>query len=225
MESNWELTKQKSQYHFDPTIIDPRWDSVTRLGNFIPNWATELEEIIQSSRPATWATRAEFVRPLEARKGNKELQKEEYDLLQSGLSADHQISHLSWHVPPLFQKMSDLFGMEDTWNRMHIQKTGELWNLHIDKLEKACPEDPSRVLRVFVQLTDWQPGQFWQYGNYNYCQWRAGDITTFDWQNVPHCTANAGYHPRVTFQITGLITDKTREFLQVLNAGSYQVDQ
>jgi hypothetical protein len=100
--------------------------------------------------------------------------------------------------------------------RIHVQQPGEVWNLHIDKLQKWCPEDPSQVLRVFVQLTDWQPGQFWEYGNYHWNQWRAGDVTTFDWPNMPHSTANAGYHPRATLQLTGVITPKTREFLHTL---------
>jgi hypothetical protein len=44
-------------------------------------------------------------------------------------------------------------------------------------------------------------------------------VTTFDWQNVPHSTANAGFHPRVTLQITGIITDKTKQFLKELKKG------
>jgi hypothetical protein len=101
-------------------------------------------------------------------------------------------------------------------NRIHVQRPGEVWNLHIDKLQKWCPEDPGRIMRVMIQLTDWQPGQFWAYGNYHYKQWRAGDVTTFDWANVPHSTANAGHYPRVTFQITGVRTDTTDKFLEEL---------
>jgi hypothetical protein len=91
-----------------------------------------------------------------------------------------------------------------------------VWNLHIDKLQKWCPEDPSKIGRYFVQLTDWQPGQFWEYGNYHWNQWRAGDVSTFDWANMPHSTANAGHYPRVTFQLTGVITEKTKAFLATL---------
>lgn len=72
-------------------------------------------------------------------------------------------------------------------------------------------------MRIFIQLTDWRPGQFWEFGNYHWNQWRAGEIITFDWENMPHCTANAGYDPRVTFQLTGIRTEKTTEFLQWLN--------
>ena len=76
-------------------------------------------------------------------------------------------------------------------HRIHVQQPGEVWNLHIDKLNKWAPDTPEKILRVFVQLTDWRPGQFWEYGNFHWNQWRAGDISTFDWVNMPHCTANA----------------------------------
>ena len=45
---------------------------------------------------------------------------------------------------------------------------------------------------------------------------RAEDVSTFDWANIPHATANAGHHPRVTFQLTGVITEQTQEFLSGL---------
>jgi hypothetical protein len=107
--------------------------------------------------------------------------------------------------------------------RIHVQMPGEVWNLHIDKLQKWCPEDPSRVMRIFVQLTDWAPGQFWEYGNYHWNQWCAGDVSTFDWANIPHSTANAGHSPRVTFQLTGVKTAKTEEFLKTLASGDYSL--
>ena len=67
-----------------------------------------------------------------------------------------------------------------------------------------------------IQLTDWQPGQFWSYGNYNYHQWRAGDVTTFDWANIPHSSANAGFDPRVTLQLTGIRSAATMDYLAAL---------
>ena len=81
---------------------------------------------------------------------------------------------------------------------------------------KWFPEKPERVLRVFIALNDWQPGQFWEYGNFVHRNWKAGDVTTFDWRNVPHSTANAGFHPRATLQITGVMTDKTDAYLKEL---------
>jgi hypothetical protein len=71
-----------------------------------------------------------------------------------------------------------------------------------------------------IALTDYEPGHFFSYGNYIHAGWRAGDVTTFDWQNIPHSTANAGHAPRITLQMTGVVTDKTRDFLRILRSKS-----
>lgn len=42
MKSNWEITQQRSQYHFDNSVIDPRWDTVQQLGRIQPTWHAEL---------------------------------------------------------------------------------------------------------------------------------------------------------------------------------------
>ena len=145
-----------------------------------------------------------------------DLELEEYDLTRSGMDPKMTITHLNWEIPASLKEITRLFGLADCMERIHVQQPGEVWNLHIDKLQKWAPDDPSKVMRIFVQLTDWQPGQFWEYGNYHWNQWSAGDVSTFDWPNMPHSTANAGHHPRVTYQLTGVRTAKTEEFLQYL---------
>ena len=126
------------------------------------------------------------------------------------------ITHLNWNIPESLHNITEQFGLADCMERIHVQWPGQVWNRHIDKLQKWNPEDPNKVMRIIIQLTDWKPGQFWEYGNHHWNQWRAGDITSFDWANIPHCTANAGHHPRVTFQLTGIITEKTEQFLDSL---------
>jgi hypothetical protein len=214
MKSSWDQTRAASAYHFDPTAHDARWDTVIGLGRFAPCWQRELADIINNSQPATWATRG--YKRADGDVPSEDLQAEEYDLERVGADPKMTITHLNWQIPPVLQRISDLFAMADTMNRIHVQRPGELWNLHLDKLQKWCPDDPDRVMRIFIQLTDWRPGQFWEYGNYQYRGWQAGDVSTFDWQNVPHSTANAGHHPRVTFQITGVVTDATEIFLKKL---------
>jgi hypothetical protein len=222
MNSSWDFTKAASAYHFDAQATDLRWDTVQGLGRFTPVWQTELDQIIDSSEPATWATRGYKGRGVPPPAEDQTA--ETHDLKRVGVDPETVITHLNWEIPPVLQRISDLFELKDCMERIHVQLPGEVWNLHIDKLQKWCPDDPSRVMRVMIQLTDWQPGQFWEYGNYHSHQWRAGDVTTFDWQNVPHCTANAGHHPRVTFQLTGVVTDNTQKFLQTLkNTVSYTV--
>lgn len=222
MKSSWDQTRAQSLYHFDPTRMDPRYDAVTYLGQFAPCWHEELGAIIDESRPATWATRGykgEGVPP-----PREDLAAEEYDLERIGVSKDMTVSNIGWRIPPVLQRISDLFGFTDPMNRLHVQWPGQVWTMHIDKLQKWAPEDPTSVMRVMIQLTDWQPGHFWNYGNYTHQGWQAGDVTTFNWQNVPHSTANAGHVPRVTFQITGVVTDQTRNFLiELQNKSPYTI--
>lgn len=202
MKSNWEITKQRSQYHFDTRVMDPRWDTV-KLVKQIPNtWAEEIKTAIISSRPATWRTRGKPRDLLQ--RTSEELDQEEYDLEAIGMPKDYVISNLNYELGPELQRIADSFELEGAMARLHVQHPGQLWNLHLDKLEKWMPSDPSRVQRYFVQLTDWQPGHFWSFGNYTWQGWAAGDCVTFDWLNVPHSTANAGLTPRLTLQITGV---------------------
>jgi len=214
MKSSWDTTKKLSNYHFDPTKFDSEVDVLHYLGKLDNTWEKDLKKIIKDSTPATWETRGykgEGVPP-----PREDLIAEEYDIERVGADPKMVITNLNWKIPKSLQAVSDQFGLDDCMNRIHVQWPGQIWNLHIDKLYKWCPEDPSKVMRIFIALTDWQPGQFWEYGNYHWNQWRAGDVTTFDWRNMPHSTANAGHHPRVTFQLTGIVTDRTKHFLEDL---------
>ena len=220
--SSWDETKKNCAYHFDSTRIDPRWDNAIGLGSFAGSWQQELAEAIANAKPATWATRGYKAEGVNIPR--PDLTAEEYDLERIGMSKDAVVSHLNWDIAPVFKNMAELFALEDSMLRMHVQMPGEVWNLHMDKLQKWCPMDPSKVMRIFVQLTSWQPGHFWTFGNYNFAHWRAGDIVTMDWQNCPHATANAGHTPRVTLQVTGVRTDETCAFLETLkNTTSYKV--
>ena len=214
MNSDWELTKKRSQYHFDTTIMDPRWDTVHHLGNIKIDWATELQSVIDNATPVTWRTRGKENDPL--KRPDQDYDREEYDLERIGMGKDYIVTNLSYELPPVLQRIADQFALDNSMARIHVQTPGQVWNLHLDKLEKWMPADPTQVVRYFVQLTDWQPGHFWSYGNYMWSGWRAGDVSTFDWLNVPHSTANAGHTPRATLQVTGVITDQTRNFLTSL---------
>jgi len=215
MNGSWEIPKQRSMYHFDTFRIDPDQDQITHLGNILPFWQTELATVVESAKPKTWRTRGQSSdRPAE------EYDQEDYDLEQFGYGKDHIVSDLTWNVPETFNKMLVWFGMDHAKMRLHVQRPGQVWNLHLDKLEKWNPADPSQVMRVMIALTDYEPGHFFSYGNYLHTGWRAGDVHTFDWQNIPHSTANAGHGPRITLQMTGVVTDKTREFLRQLRSRS-----
>lgn len=213
MKSNWEETKKRSQYHFDTGIIDPNWDCVNHIGHIDNTWNDALLQVIAESYPVTWRTRGQ---PDRARAG-EEYDAEEYDLEKIGMGKDYVVTNINYTLPSVFHDIAKKFCLDDTMVRVHVQQPGQVWNLHLDKLEKWMPSDPSKVVRYFVQLTDWQQGHFWNYGNYMWSGWRAGDVSTFDWLNVPHSTANAGHVPRATLQITGVKTLLTDKFLQELS--------
>lgn len=211
MKSNWEMAQERSNYHFNSRQVDRAQDVMTYLGHINPTWTADINDIVVNARPATWATRGYKGKGIEA--PPEELAAEELDMTRAGIPTDMIITHLNWRMPDSLQQITDAFGLDKCMARIHVQLPGELWNLHIDKLSKWAPDAPESIMRIMIQLADWQPGQFWEYGNYHYNQWRAGDVTTFDWVNMPHCTANAGYDPRVTLQLTGIRTARTLDFL------------
>jgi hypothetical protein len=213
MISSWDTTRERSKYHFDSKTIDPLYDTVIRLGHITPNWQHQLDDIMQHADPVSWRTRGD---PRKPSRPEEELSAEEYDLERAGYDKDAKVTNMNWNIPDNLQAIADAFALDDCMTRIHVQHPGQVWNLHMDKLEKWNKEDPSTVSRYMIQLTDWQPGHFWSYGNYLFTGWTAGDVTTFDWQNVPHSTANAGHFPRVTLQVTGIRTAKTEEFLKTL---------
>jgi hypothetical protein len=215
MTSSWQRTVATSRYHFDRTRQDPRWDTVIGLGWLDPEaWRDDITEIIKHSRPATWETRGYKQPGVDI--PPEDLAAEQNDLRTIGADPDMTISNIGWELPRSLKEIADDFSLENAMNRLHVQWPGQVWTRHIDKLDKFCPDTPSRVMRIMIQLTDWQPGQFWEFGNYQYRGWRAGDVTTFDSRNVPHCTANAGHHPRVTLQLTGARTTGTEKYLDLI---------
>ena len=213
MTSSYQATRAQSTYHFDPAKKDRRQDVLRYLGHIDPTpaWAQAVDEIIAQARPATWATRGYKGQGRD--QPPADLAAEEQDLALGGYGSDYVITHMSWDVPAVFRPIVDQFGLADCMARLHVQKPGEMWNVHIDKLSKWAPNDPESVIRIMIQLTDWSQGQFWEFGNYHWRGWRAGDVVSFDWQNMPHSTANAGYDPRVTLQLTGVKTDRTYDYL------------
>lgn len=212
MISNWESTKERSKYHFNNFKIDPKYDTIIHLGKIATDWQDSIEQSIKLSKPVSWRTRTQEGKS----RPEEEYLSEEYDLEKIGMPKDYKVTNLTYNVHPVFKKISDEFGLENSMVRVHVQYPGQVWNLHLDKLEKWAPNNPDSVIRVFIALTDYEQGHFWSYGNYIHAGWKRGEIHTFDWQNVPHCTANAGHNPRATLQITGLKTDITEKFLQTL---------
>ena len=150
MKSNWEISRAQSTYHFDPQQQDRPESVMTYLGHIESTWAHDLKDIVDHARPATWATRGYKGEGIEA--PPEELAAEEYDLTANGMPVDLPISHLTWRIPESLQRISDAFALEHCMNRIHVQRPGEIWNLHIDKLQKWA-HDHFRMIRIpFLQF-------------------------------------------------------------------------
>ena len=73
-------------------------------------------------------------------------------------------------------------------------------------------------------MSDWEQGHFANYGNYMHYQWKAGDVYAYDWQNIPYSFANAGQNAIVTYQLTGVLTEYSDDFINRLKRFStYQL--
>ena len=218
--SNWDWTVAHSEYHFDNSIQDKSGDWFDVLGRFDnpKQWLAERDALVEASKPVNWATRKYFG---DTDDESPMLAQEEYDIEQGGGNPkDLMLTNIvdDWSKLPTLYNMMDYFGLEvggvsGAKKRAHVQLTGQMFNLHIDKLWDRCIEDPERVARITIMLDDWQPGQFYMYGNCIYERWKAGEAHIFDWPNTPHATANASSFPRPSIQITGLKSEKTREII------------
>lgn len=207
--SSWEWCRARSDYHFDSQRVDQQGDYMFPMGRFEGDWQAEIQEVLDQTHAVTWSTRKNYkgspaVSPM--------LAQELYDLDQAGADPDLVLTDRCDYADsyPVFQRMIAYFGMENTRSQIHVQRTGQMFNMHIDKLYEYA-DDPRDVFRFVVMLADWQPGQFYCYGTYHYTHWQAGDFHWFDWQNVPHATANASAYPRPTLQVTGRATAVTRQ--------------
>lgn len=205
--SNWEKAKAKSNYHFNKWKTDT--DNIEHLGKFTGDWSEEIKSAIKDVEKINWGNRRAA-----ANRPNEDIKSEEYDLIKAGADPKMTIYRglTDFSKCPTIQKMIDFFELKDVKAKLHIQFTGDVLNMHIDKLYDL-DEDPNKVIRIMVMLEDWEPGQFIMYGNKMFDRWKKGDIHKFDWMNIPHATANASLHPRPMLVITGVMIDKTKEII------------
>ena len=220
-ESSWDKLKANSKYHFNTEIMDERYDTVFNLGRIESDFTEDVNYVIANSKPSNWETRG-YNGP-GTTVPSVELEEDELILKRVGMDPKHIICNLGWNLTEKLEHIAEVFGMEKSRSRVHIQMPGQMWNLHLDKISRIAPDKENEIGRYFIMLTDWQMGQFWHFGNYHWSHWKAGDVTTFDWHNVPHSTANAGHHPRITLQLNGVITDKTRTFLEELKKNPLKI--
>lgn len=224
-DSRWEFTKSRSRWHFDTARVpQPGIDSYTHVCRFDEDFADTIAQCMPRTKPSSWGTRNNFNKDI-AEQGLYSATAEEQDLIRAGADPHSEVFHRTAAEDiELFQKISNYLGMDESMIKFHNQTTGQMLHTHIDNFA-ARPErensfkvtdmdnNPDIMRRFAIMLADWQLGQTFQLGNANFTQWKAGDCITWEWQDMPHSTANMGWWDRPMLQITGYVTERTREVL------------
>ncbi|GAB4018598.1 MAG: hypothetical protein Fur0010_19870 [Bdellovibrio sp.] len=207
--SKWEYIKSFSRWHFDKwKVEDPAPFKV--FMNIEGDWKAELEKLQYEINVGL----DNYV--FKGAKGDGLIEK---DFRDWGYKEDMCQYQRTYNVPEIFVKMAEQLHLYKPDIRIHRQMPGMVAPIHADAYcshpDIDC--DPSKhvgeMRRFIIQLTDWDWGHFWNFGNTPWVQWKAGDVVYFESRDVVHCTANAGKEPRVTMIVTGWMTEKTFELV------------
>lgn len=125
----------------------------------------------------------------------------------------------------LLQRVNDLFGLSSCDIKLDTQQPNDVTLLKTDNLEHYNTEYTFNVKRFRIHLTDWQPGHFYSYGNEIHTGWSAGDVYTYEWDKTSYSSANASHNPRLVLELTGIVTEKTTDFINRLKRfGTLQLE-
>jgi hypothetical protein len=203
-QSKWDYTLAVSRWHFDKSRkseID--YKVFLKVAG---DWQRELEELQYEIKVAT--TNYGF-------KGTDHDGIIEKDFLEWGYQKDMVQYDRTYQLPLKFQRLGEALQLKHPDMRIHRQRPGMVAPIHIDTycshpaMEKDPSLDVSLLRRFVIQLTPWDWGHFWQFGNQSWTHWEAGDVAYFESRDVLHCTANAGKTDRVTMIVTGWMTEDT----------------
>lgn len=207
--SDWPgVSRGRSTWHFDNLRTpEPGLDSYTLVGQvqFPEGWQQDIDP--EAITTAAWK------RLIAATPDQDLQQKLTQNLEEVGQNPEHgmfdtvNITHL-----PVAEKLAQALGLENSITRLHVQRPGQLLNMHIDDLTSQ-DQNPSEVRRFIIAVEDWCPGQVFQLGNALWSQWRAGDCVTWSWKDIPHGSANFGWYDRPMIQITGYVTELTQQLV------------
>lgn len=208
--SKWEYTQAISNWHFDPWKIEtpPPFKVFMRIEGDWKKWLQELEYEIKVS-----TLNYGF-------KGTDHDNIIENDFLNWGYSKEMIQYDRTYKVPQPLRRVGEQLHLKHPDIRIHRQMPGMVAPIHIDTycshpaMDKNPELDISDCRRFVIQLTDWDWGHFWSFGNSPWQQWKAGEVAYFESRDVIHCTANAGKSPRLTMTVTGWLTEKTRELVE-----------
>jgi|TARA_B100000073_G_scaffold10959_1_gene9206 hypothetical protein len=218
-DSRWEFTKSQSQWHFDE--FEPGERDFQYVGTFQGDWSNEIDECLGRVKPNTWANRN-----IEQKSEIYTASQEQNDLIKAGADPDSQIfSRANAKDIPIFQRIANYFGMNETAIKFHNQTTGQMLHWHIDNFagrkergnsftEIEADKNPHLMRRFAIMLDDWKHGQVFALGNTYFHQWKKGECITWEWRDIPHATCNMGWNDRPMLQVTGWTTETTHKVVK-----------
>ena len=118
-------------------------------------------------------------------------------------------------MPDYVIQVAELLNLHNPGFVFYKMETLDIMPTHVDHYNTYCKvfnKERDEVRRAIVFLEDWKPGHFMHMGT-SFVKWRKGDVLWFDWPNMPHASANAGWEPRCLIQITGTISKATKQLL------------
>ena len=239
--SRWEHNKLRSTWHFDP-FADPHEKTFVITNRFVGDFKPAIDYAVAHAKEQTignYRNRNESKQDADLHdgeiqdvinaSGKDDISAMYHDsVAKKKVDADGNVKIKKNKVPEyeILYKMITALDVDVHQSRLHIQKLGQVTPVHIDQqmryarpgwrqiwLDGGGDKNPLKLRRFLVMLQDWDYGHVWQFGNTYYQGYKAGECITYDWCNMPHGTANFGYTPRVTFQFTGFISDKTQEYI------------
>ena len=217
--ANWNHRRRASEWHFDPTTKSYEdFDKGYIKHNFMQfecDWQDELEN-------------TEFLYISESKKFidvNELLVRGVIqECLELGRNYITYVSKQAYTTPethPKIWKMVESTGIKDFAATIIAQQPVESFHTHMDTICNCSLPGDSRLVqshdeleldhdthRFFIALEDWKWGHFFQVGNFNWHQWKAGDTLWYDWRHMPHSTANAGQKQRYMLKVTGKWPEK-----------------
>lgn len=207
--SKWDFIRHFSRWHFDKWKKEP--DPFQVFAHINTNWEQAVAEL------------------------NFEIDVGHDNYVYKGAKGDGLIEadFLAWGYPETLVQYQRTYNIPDVCIRaaselkllhpdirIHRQMPGMVAPIHADAYcsHPAIHKNPelnvADMRRFIIQMTDWDWGQIWMFGNNPWVQWRAGDVVYFESREIVHCTANAGKEPRVSLIVTGWMTDETREMIE-----------
>lgn len=206
--SKWEYIKSFSRWHFDKwRKEEPPFKVFMHIKG---DWVKEVPKLNYEINVGL----DNYVH-----KGQKGDGLIERDFREWGYREDMVQYQRSYEVPPALMKVAEQLHLAHPDVRIHRQMPGQVVPIHADAYcsHPAIHNDPSlnvaELRRFIIQLSDWDWGHVWCFGNSTWMQWHAGDVVYFESRDVIHCTANAGKEPRISMIVTGWMTDKTKELI------------